>query len=108
MESIKFREALEKDMIYLVTYGMLNEVRDNTSKSIDAIMFGHEDHASGEANSELTVRMVTGDHIETAKSVAIKAGLITEVEANNEGVVMHADDFNKAIGSYTKIWDSDK
>ena len=49
--------------------------------------------------------MVTGDHIETAKAVALKAGIIRPEEVNINGIAMTGDQFRDAIGAYTKIWD---
>jgi len=42
--------------------------------------------------------MVSGDHIETAKSVAIKAGIITEHEANDRYVCMTGEEFRNSVG----------
>ena len=49
--------------------------------------------------------MMTGDHIETAKRAAIDCGLITELESEEQGVVLLAEDFKKLIGEYKKIRD---
>jgi magnesium-transporting ATPase (P-type) len=37
--------------------------------------------------------MVTGDHIETARYVAIKSGLISENEAKEDGVIITGAQF---------------
>ena len=42
--------------------------------------------------------MISGDHLETAKSVAIKAGIISETEANDRYVCMTGEEFRNAVG----------
>jgi len=37
--------------------------------------------------------MITGDHIETAKYVALQAGILRREELENEGVAMTGDQF---------------
>ena len=49
--------------------------------------------------------MISGDHIETAKLVAIKSGIISFEESNNEDVCMTGEIFRAKIGDYSKIWD---
>ena len=44
--------------------------------------------------------MVSGDHVETCKKVAIDAGIITKDDGNNPNVVMSGEEFQKAIGEY--------
>lgn len=51
--------------------------------------------------------MVTGDHLETAISVAISVGIITPAEANIQGFFMTGDQFRDEIGEYNKIWDDE-
>jgi magnesium-transporting ATPase (P-type) len=48
---------------------------------------------------------LTGDHIETAKYVALECGIVQEDEVNKPGVCMTGDDFMEAIGGYNRIWD---
>ena len=49
--------------------------------------------------------MVTGDHIETAKKVALACGIITQEEVNDNSVVMSGEDFIQAIGEFDRsIW----
>lgn len=50
-------------------------------------------------------RLVSGDHIETARVVAIKAGFLTEDEAKMKYAVMHADEFRKQVGGMRKELD---
>jgi magnesium-transporting ATPase (P-type) len=51
--------------------------------------------------------MVSGDHIDTATAVAIKAGILTEDEAKIKYAVMHADEFRKIVGGMRKEIDKD-
>ena len=45
--------------------------------------------------------MVSGDHIDTCKNIAIEAGIITQREADEEtNVVMTGHDFQSAIGDF--------
>lgn len=51
----------------------------------------------------MNIRLVSGDHMETARTVARKAGILTaEDEEVNEGdqkfSVMHADTFEQKVG----------
>lgn len=41
----------------------------------------------------VTVRMVTGDNIDTAKAIAIKAGILKEADRNNPDCAMGGPDF---------------
>jgi len=49
--------------------------------------------------------MISGDHIETCKAVAVNCGIITEEESNEPGVVILGDEFRDEIGDYHKVWD---
>lgn len=53
----------------------------------------------------MNVRMITGDHVETAKSVAVKVGILRREELEHEGVAMTGEQFRGDIGGYSKIWD---
>lgn len=45
----------------------------------------------------ITVRMVTGDNVETARSIALKCGILTECSVHADGVVMDGREFNRRI-----------
>lgn len=47
--------------------------------------------------------MISGDHIETCKRVALACGIITEDEQDSGAVVMTGEDFLKAVGEYESI-----
>ena len=64
-----------------------------------------ENEESELKDDQVNVRMITGDHKETAKAVAIEAGIITESESNTPGVVMTGEEFLEELGPYDKKWD---
>ena len=49
--------------------------------------------------------MVSGDHIECSKAVAVKAGIIKSEELQLSGIALSGEQFREAIGDYVKIWD---
>ena len=49
--------------------------------------------------------MITGDHIETAKRLALKVGILRQDELEHEGVALTGEEFRAEVGGYTKIWD---
>lgn len=49
--------------------------------------------------------MVTGDHIETAKQVALQSGIVKDNEVNQPGICMTGQEFIEAIGPYTREFD---
>jgi len=49
--------------------------------------------------------MVTGDHIQTAITVAHRVGIINQEERNIDGIALTGEQFRKRIGSYKKIWE---
>lgn len=62
---------------------MDDPLRADIEKDIAAIRYGWKDgdKVEGEAEKgEVNVRMVTGDHLATAKSIAVKVGIIHESE----------------------------
>ena len=50
--------------------------------------------------------MVSGDHLETAVSTAIRAGILTEEESRMKNAVMNAEDFRKVVGGMRKEMDN--
>jgi len=46
----------------------------------------------------VNVRMITGDHFETARYVAHKAGIINKHEKDGKDVVMTGEQFRQRIG----------
>lgn len=60
------REALEKNLTLIGIYALQDPLRDEVIKSVNIC------HKAG-----INVRMVTGDNIDTAKAIAIEAGILT-------------------------------
>jgi magnesium-transporting ATPase (P-type) len=45
----------------------------------------------------MNIRMISGDHLETARTTALKAGILTEND-KSEFAAMHADTFEQKVG----------
>jgi P-type E1-E2 ATPase len=60
------REVLEASMTIIGIYALMDPLRDEIVESVKKC------HKAG-----INIRMVTGDNIDTAKAIAIKAGLLT-------------------------------
>lgn len=95
-------------MRYLATFALENKVRDNVKESIQMIRFGklieNEEETKGEMN-QVNVRLISGDHVDTALYIAKEVGIINEQEMNLEGVYMTGDVFRKSIGEYSITYD---
>jgi magnesium-transporting ATPase (P-type) len=42
--------------------------------------------------------MISGDHVETAKRTALKAGIVSEADLENPNTVMEAEAFRDLVG----------
>lgn len=109
IESDDFREYIQSRLVYLGTFGLEDSVRDDVDKSIQLIKYGtllgdHVDRKKG-AKNQVNIRMITGDHLDTALYVALQVGIITEEEQNIKGIFMTGEKFREAIGHYEKRWD---
>lgn len=106
-ESDEFRAALESGLIYLGTFGMDDRIRDHIQDPIHLIRYGYSDRESeAKDTNQVNVRMITGDHLETAKYVAKCCGIVTEAELLQENIALTGEDFRKAVGGYAKVWDA--
>lgn len=111
-DSAIFREEIEKDLTYLGTFGLDDPINADVRKSVEYITYGHPDlkdkqQANGNKNS-VNIRMVSGDHIETAKAVAYAAGILDENEGDidESSAIMLGEDFRASIGAYTEKYDA--
>lgn len=104
VEGEEFRVELENDLIYLGTFGLDDPLRDDIDQSIRYIRYGQLDADENEGN-QVNIRMVSGDHLECAKKVALQTGIIRHEELNLNGIAMTGNEFRTEIGGYAKIWD---
>ena len=51
------------------------------------------------------VRLVSGDHIETARAMAIRSTILRPEDLSNPQSIMHADDFRAAVGGIVSVRD---
>lgn len=49
-------------------------------------------------DGRMSVRMISGDHVETAKTTAFNAGILEPTEELSNYAVMSAEDFEKKVG----------
>lgn len=70
-------------------------------------MLGENVDRSKGVKNQVNIRMITGDHLETAIKVAVDVGIITEAESKVQGFYMTGDEFRDNIGEYSKIWDEE-
>jgi len=106
IESEEFRFEIEKDLIYMATFGLNDPLRDDIQSAVHMIRYGHKEVEAGKMeNYQVNIRMITGDHIETARAVAIETGILSFEESQEEGVVITGEQFRDAIGVVSKIYD---
>ena len=104
-ESEEFREVLENELIYIGTFGLDDPLRQDIEESIQYIKYGQLLPEGETLAPQVNVRMVTGDHLDTAIAVATKVGIISHSETAAE-FAMTGEQFREAIGPYSKIWDN--
>ena len=99
VESADFRKELETDMVYLCTFGMLDELREDIEDSVKQLKFGCEENSCDAQNSvQVNVRILTGDHLDTAKYVGLRTGIIQADEVNLDGIAVTGEQFKESIG----------
>ncbi len=86
------REALETDLTLVGIYALQDPLRDEIIPSVEIC------HRAG-----VNVRMVTGDNLDTAKAIALEAGILDPRNANLEYACMDGKTFREACGGLKKI-----
>lgn len=100
-----FRREFESDLHYLATFGLEDRIRPEIDEPINLIKYGHTDTAAATA-TEVTVRLVSGDHLETCKAIALRAGIVKTLnELKTEGTALTGAEFREAIGPYERYTD---
>lgn len=86
-------------MTYVCCFGLENRLRENANSSINLIRYG-KSNPDASSPEQVKVRMVSGDHLDTCRYIAIQAGIIDEKESEKDDVVMDGERFRKEIGQY--------
>lgn len=93
-------EALESGLTMMAIIGIEDPLRDNVKEAVEVCK-----------KAGITVRMVTGDNIDYAKSIAVQSGIITREEMDPSSLeykeygCMLGQDFCKAVGGLVKCPD---
>lgn len=86
---------LESDLTFLGIFGIQDPLRDDVPNSIKILT----------QESGITVRMCTGDNIETARAISLEAGIIAHEDLNKPYVCMTGKDFREEVGGLTSTVD---
>ena len=90
----KDREVLEQEMTLIGICALQDPLRPRIQESVQICK-----------GAGINIRMVTGDNIDTAKAIAIEAGLVTREEAEKEYVCMEGKQFREMCGGLKKLED---
>ena len=108
-ESPEFREIIERELTYIGTFALEDPLRPNIEESIQYIKYGQLENVGDQVDgTQVHIRMITGDHLETAKNIALRAGIITNEQLQITGTAMTGEQFREKIGHYTKIQESNQ
>lgn len=84
-------------MSFVGAFGMKDPIRPNVAARVkDA-----RDH-------NFTVRMVSGDHIDTARSIAFKSGILRQEDLRANFSIMDATEFRATVGSIVEKYDNNE
>lgn len=87
----QFEQSFDENQIsftFIAVVGLKDPLRNNVKSAIKY----------AQQNGHLTVRMISGDHVETAKRTALKAGIVSEADLENPNTVMEAEAFRDLVG----------
>ncbi len=90
------RDILEQNMVFVGVFALVDELRDKVLRSVQYAQKGN-----------ITVRMVSGDNLETATAVAIQAGILTEEESKQKYACMTAEEFRRLVGEVKRERDGE-
>lgn len=88
------REVIENGLTVIGIYALQDPLRDEIVDSVKRC------HAAG-----INVRMVTGDNIDTAKAIAINAGILKPEDANKQWACLDGKTFREECGGLKKLED---
>jgi len=87
------REILEQNMTMICIFALIDPLRDEIIESVRRC------HDAG-----INIRMVTGDNLETAKAIAIQAGIL-DPNDTNEFACMEGKKFRETCGGLKRLDD---
>jgi len=90
----KDREVLEQNLTIVGIFALQDPLRPEIKDSVQQC-FG----------AGINIRMVTGDNLDTAKAIAVEAGIIRAEDADKEFVCMEGKQFRELCGGLKKIDD---
>lgn len=86
-QTLEDREALERELNFLVLFGLKDPLRKGVPDSIRKLNTG-----------KINIRMISGDNLHTAKATAIEAGILRPEEAEQRYVCMTGNEFRNLVG----------
>ena len=92
--SEKDREVLEQDLTVVGIYALQDPLRDEIVESVKKCK-----------RAGINIRMVTGDNLDTAKAIALEAGIVDLHHVNNQYVCMEGKQFRELCGGLKKLED---
>lgn len=88
------REVLETDLTIVGIYALQDPLRDEIVDSVRKCKI-----------AGINIRMVTGDNLDTAKAIAIDAGIVSREDADKKYVCMEGKEFRELCGGLKKLND---
>jgi P-type Ca2+ transporter type 2C len=85
------REVIENELTFVASFALF----DSLNKDVESCIKKLKD-------AKIDVRMISGDHMLTAKAVAVQAGIVTaeEVADDKSGVCLTGDQLMNILGDY--------
>jgi len=90
-----FEKALDTSRVsftWIGAFGLQDKIRKNVR---ECVKYARD-------QGDLSLRLISGDHVETAKQVAIKAGILRPEESGRNYAVMTGKDFRSHVGALTQ------
>ena len=91
----ELEEFLEKDLTLVAICGIQDPLRDGIPQAVGRCK-----------KSGITVRMVTGDNIDTARAISKNAGILSDREAQDQYACMEGKQFREEVGGLEEAVDN--
>jgi P-type Ca2+ transporter type 2B len=92
--SEKDREVLERNLTIVGIFALQDPLRPEI---VESVMKCHK--------AGINIRMVTGDNLDTAKAIAVEAGIVLKEDVDKEYVCMEGKQFRELIGGLKRLED---